>query len=116
MSDRKFELKNNEGTMWTSNLEILGRGTIKRNNKDQFVALVSHKNKEGKLIYEMMQSCGVIYFNAPEEKRGDSSPDFSGKIALNGSVRASMWENVSDRGTKYFNVKLKDTEETDPPF
>lgn len=115
MSD-KYELKENEGTFWTSNIEILGRGKIKRKGKEIHAALVKSTKPDGTNQYELMQSCGLIYFNAPEEKKGDSSPDFSGKVTMDGAIRASLWENVSERGTKYLNVKIKDVESNDIPF
>ena len=116
MTDNKYEIKNNEGTLWTTGLQILCRGTINRNNQEGYVALVSHNDKEGKPIYELMKSCGVVYFNTPPDKHGDHSPDYSGTITLDGIAKASLWENVSQRGTKYFNIKFKDKEDTDSPF
>lgn len=112
----KYEIKENEGTFWTNEIEILGRGKIKRQGKEIHAALIKSKKRDGEFQYELMQSCGLLYFNPPSEKRTEATPDFSGKVNLDGRIRASLWENVSERGTKYLNVKVKDVESSDPPF
>tara|TARA_Y100000996_G_scaffold85987_1_gene59793 strand:- start:9591 stop:9941 length:351 start_codon:yes stop_codon:yes gene_type:complete len=116
MSNSKYEIKENEGTLWTSGNECLGRGKIKRKGKEIHAALVKSIKPDGTAQYELMQSCGLIYFNTPEDKKGETSPDFSGKVTLDGNIRASLWENVSDKGTKYMNVKIKDAGDAEVPF
>ena len=109
MSDSKFEIKDNEGTLWTANAEVIGRGKIKRNGQDAHVSLVKTIEQDGSTRFEMMQSCGLIYFNPPEDKHSQNSPDYSGKVTFMGdSVRAAFWENVSQKGTRYISAKVKD--------
>ena len=111
MSDSKFEIKDNEGTLWISDSEVIGRGKIKRDGQDAHVALVKSVDQDGSSKFEMMVSCGLIYFNPPEEKHSENSPDYSGKVTFMGkSVRAAFWENVSQKGTRYISAKVKDQE------
>ena len=111
MSDSKFEIKDNEGTLWISDSEVIGRGKIKRDGQDVHVALVKSVDQDGSNKFEMMVSCGLIYFNPPEEKHSENSPDYSGKVTFMGkSVRAAFWENVSQKGTRYISAKVKDQE------
>ena len=109
MSDSKFEIKDNEGTLWVSDSEVIGRGKIKRDGQDVHVALVKSVDQDGSNKFEMMVSCGLIYFNTPEDKHSENSPDYSGKVTFMGqSVRAAFWENVSQKGTRYISAKVKD--------
>ena len=117
MSSSKYEIKENEGTLWSKGSECLGRGKIKRKGKEIHAALIKSIKPDGTAQYELMQSCGLIYFNTPEQKKDEErSPHFSGKVTLDGNIRASIWENVSDKGTKYMNVKTKDIEDAEVPF
>jgi hypothetical protein len=117
MTDKKFELKEGEGTLWTNDCEILGRGKMLLNGRDVIVSLVKSKDKEGNPKHELMVSAGLIYFNVPEEKRKENSPDFSGKVNLfKNWVRVSIWDNIGNTGRRYFNIKSRPAEDEEVPF
>ena len=56
MSNSKYEIKENEGTLWRSGNECLGRGKIKRKGKEVHAALIKSIKPDGTASYELMQS------------------------------------------------------------
>jgi|21_taG_2_1085346.scaffolds.fasta_scaffold99496_2 hypothetical protein len=117
MSKENFELKEKEGTLWIDDAnELIARGKVKLFGQDVYCALAKSRNKDGDEKIELMFSAGLIHFNSPETKLDpEKSPDYSGKVTLLSSKhKASIWENSSSNGKRYFNLRLKESEETSP--
>ena len=112
-----YEMKELEGTLWVEDAKVLGKGKIRVNNHDQHYAIIESKTRDGSKMYEVMVSLGLVYFNAPEDKKSEKSPDISGTISVAGQkMRASFWNNTSQAGKEYISAKLKPAEDADIPF
>ena len=112
-----YVTKENEGTLWVDNLSVVGRGKIKIKGTEVQAAVVQSNDREGNKKYELMLSTGLIYFNSPDKKASDKSPDYSGSVSIAGEkMKVSIWDNTSERGTHYYSVKLKTSEDPEIPF
>lgn len=112
-----FQVKENEGTLWVDNLRVVGRGKIKIKGTEVQAAVVQSNDREGNNKYELMLSAGLIYFNTPDKKASEKSPDYSGTVSIAGEkMKVSIWDNTSAKGTHYYSVKLKTAEDPEIPF
>ena len=56
---------------------------------------------------ETKLNTGAIFKN--DKKASDKHPDYRGKINVDGKDKdISLWLNTSEKGTKYFSVKISE--------
>ncbi len=79
----KFEMKNNTGSLFhESRVTVPRKGKFKLNDIERYGAILKYEDRNGNEKYELVQSLGLLHYNAPEEKKYDGTPDIGGKITL----------------------------------
>ena len=55
---------------------------------------------------------GVVYFNAPEDKKNDKQPDYDIQINFMGKdIRIAGWKRQTKQGKKMISLRLEDVTE-----
>jgi len=86
MSD-KFEMKNNTGSFFhETSVTVPRKGKFKLNEVERYGAILKYEDRNGNEKYELVQSLGLLHYNAPEDKQHERTPDIGGKITLIDSV------------------------------
>lgn len=58
--------------------------------------------------YQIKENSGSIFKNS-KKVAGDKLPDYNGTINVDGSEKQiALWLKTSDKGTKYFSVKISE--------
>ena len=99
--------------------KIIQQGKLNIEGEEQRIIGVSRKNKDGQPMVELYRAIGTLKKN--EDKQSDKSPNAKGvvnKIKDSGAMTISAWKEISEAGTPYTSLKVRefssDSSYTDP--
>jgi hypothetical protein len=99
METKKYEYKNNEGSLWPeTNCTVVDKG-------------IKYKNKDGSSKLELAISIGLLRINE-EAENNTSAPNIKGGITWKDKKYGfACWRNISTSGVEWKRIKLKETDE-----
>lgn len=114
MSDEKYEMKDNSGSLFhETRVTVPRKGKFKINGKERYGAILKYEDQNGKEKYELVQSLGLLHYNSPESKKNPGTPDIGGKITLVDSddpdykvYKCGGYANQTQSGIDYTGLKF----------
>tara|TARA_R100000149_G_C5870615_1_gene134650 strand:+ start:191 stop:565 length:375 start_codon:yes stop_codon:yes gene_type:complete len=112
METKKYEYKNNEGSLWPeTNCTVVDKGIIKIEDKEHYASIIKYKNKDGTSKLELAISIGLLRINE-EAENNTSAPNIKGGITWKDKKYGfACWRNISTSGVEWKRIKLKETDE-----
>ena len=113
----QYEEKQGQGALFLKpEQEVVAKGKFLVDGEHRYLSLVKSSDRNGNVIYELSESIGRVFFNPADQKKNEKSPDFGGKVKMNGQDKKfAGWLSTSQKGDKYISAKIEADQNQRPP-
>lgn len=115
----KFQPREKGGTLFSEQVvECVGSGSCLIDGEERYFTVLKRFDRKGAPFFELLQSCGRLFYNAPETKKNPNGADLKAKVYLSGRKNDpnkfyfSAWSKTASNGNSYLSYDL--TEATGP--